>query len=63
LQHLPGLGLGLLHPSHQIGRVEGELAVVEVGAALLVDPTVGAEVFSDLALKGDFVVKAHGLSG
>ena len=62
LQHLPGIGLGLLHPGDQIGRVEGELAVVGVGAAFLVDPAVEAEVLANLALEGDFVVEAHRLS-
>jgi hypothetical protein len=59
LQQLPGSGLGFLHPGDQIGRVEGELAVVGVGAALLVDPAVGAELIADLAPEGDFVVEAQ----
>jgi hypothetical protein len=63
LQHLPGLGLGLLHPGDQIRRVEGKLAVVGSSAAFLLKPAVGAEVLADLALESDFVVKAHGLSG
>ncbi|GDX75067.1 hypothetical protein LBMAG41_01430 [Cyanobium sp.] len=63
LQHLPGLGLGLLHPGDQIRRVEGKLAVVGSGAALFVEPAVGAKVLADLALEGDLVVEAHGLSG
>ena len=61
-QHLPGFRLGLLHPGDQVGWVERELAVVGVGAALLVDPAVGAEVLADLALKGNFVMEAHRLS-
>ena len=59
LQHLPCLRLGLLHPGDQIGRVEGELAVVIGGGAVLVEPAVGAEVLADLALEGDFVADAH----
>ena len=36
LEHLPGIGLGLLHPGDQIGRIKGELAVVVGGIAQFV---------------------------
>jgi hypothetical protein len=62
LQHLPGVGLGLLHPGDQIGRVESKLAAVGRGAALFVEPAVAAKVLADLLLKSNFVVEAHRLS-
>jgi hypothetical protein len=61
LEHLPGVGLGLLHPGDQIGRVESELSAVSSGAGLFVEPAVGAEVLVNLPLEGDLVVEAHGL--
>jgi hypothetical protein len=59
LEHLPGVGLGLLHPCDQIGRVESELSAVSSGAAFVVEPAVGAEVFADLPLEGDLVMQGH----
>ena len=60
LQHLPGVGLGVLHHGDQIGRVKGELAAVGRGAAFLVEPAMGAEMVADLPLEGDFVADTHG---
>jgi hypothetical protein len=61
LQHLQGLGLGLLHPGDQVRRIESQLAAVGSSAAFLVEPAVGAEMLADLALEGNLVVKAHRL--
>ncbi len=61
LQHLPGLGLGLLHPGDQIRRVKSELTAVASGAAFLLEPAMGAGMLADLALGGDLVMKAHRL--
>ncbi len=63
LQHLPGFWLGVLHPGDQIRWIERKGAVIGSGAALLVEPAVGAEMLADLALEGDLVLQAHGLSG
>ena len=62
LEHLPGLGLGVLHPGDQIRRVERQLTVVVGGGTLLIEPAVSAEVAADLLLKGDFVADTHRFS-
>lgn len=62
LQHLPVVGLGLLHPGDQIGRVESELSAVGRGVAVLVEPAVSAEVLADLLLKGEFVADTYRFS-
>ncbi len=59
LQHLPGVGMGLLHPGDQIRRVERQLAVVGRGGAFFVNPAVAAEVLADLLLEGALVVQGH----
>ena len=60
---LPQLLLRLLKPGDEVGRIEGQLAVVLVGCLVFVEPAVAAEVLADLALEGGFEVDAHGLGG
>ena len=56
LQHLPGIGLGLLDPGQEVGGEDGPGPVVASGIAFGVVPAVGAEVLGDLGFEMDLLV-------
>jgi hypothetical protein len=63
-QALPRVGLGLLGPRQQVGKIERAGAVVLSGIALSVQPTVGAQVLANFCFEVVLLVQiAHALPG